>query len=93
MRDKMKRKSKKRKDQGLAFNIWALARAPDLRSNIYQVESSSNNSIQHPMIDPRRLYIPDALAARALNKDTWNVKCQIYLYPHLNKMVAIMTTY
>ena len=73
MRDKMKRKSKKRKDQGLAFNIWALARAPDLRSNIYQVESSSNNSIQHPMIDPRRLYIPDALAARALNKDTWNV--------------------
>ena len=75
----MKRKSDKRKDQGLAFNIWALARAPDLHSNIHQLLTSSNNSLRHPMIVPRKSHISDELTARALNKDTWNVKVPVSL--------------
>ena len=54
-------------------NVWVLARAPDLYSSIRQLLTSSNNSIQHPVKVPRRTQVPDELAARALNKDTWHV--------------------
>ena len=53
--------------------VWALARAPDLHWNGHQLIKSSNNGIHHPIKVPRRNHIPDELAARALNKDTWNV--------------------
>ena len=34
--------------------VWALARSPDLHSNIHQLIASSNTSIQHPIKVPRK---------------------------------------
>ena len=47
-------------------SIWALARAPDLHFNTYQLLTSTKNSTQHTIKVPRRIHLPDGLSARAL---------------------------